>query len=95
MILVVGSTGILGGMVTWINNDEAEHTVTTKDKLLDSPHLKTINVKPGDSFSFKFEKAGTYEYFCSVNSAINWRTSRRTNSGRWPPTERCCLSSRG
>jgi insertion element IS1 protein InsB len=60
----------VGTTVTLINNDEAEHTVTTKDKLLDSPHFKTINVKPGDSFSFKFEKAGTYEYFCSVHSAM-------------------------
>ncbi len=60
----------VGATVTWINNDEAEHTVTTKDKMLDSPRLKTINVKPGDSFTFKFEKAGTYKYFCAVHPAM-------------------------
>jgi plastocyanin len=60
----------VGTTITWINNDEAEHTVTTKDKTLDSPRLKTINVKPGDSFSFKFEKAGTYDYFCSIHTAM-------------------------
>jgi plastocyanin len=59
-----------GTTITWINNDEAEHTVATKDKMLDSPHLKTINIKPGDSFSFTFDKAGTYEYFCAVHPAM-------------------------
>jgi plastocyanin len=56
-----------GTTITWINNDEAEHTVTAKDKSFDSGALKTVNIQPGASFSLKFDKPGTYEYFCSIH----------------------------
>jgi plastocyanin len=57
-----------GATVTWVNNDDAEHTVDAKDGSFSSGGtLKTINIKPGDSFSFKFDKVGTYDYFCKVH----------------------------
>jgi plastocyanin len=53
-----------GTKVTWVNHDDVPHTVTSpsKPRLLDSSTLDT-----DDKFSFVFEKAGTYDYFCAVH----------------------------
>ena len=50
----------VGTTVTWINEDPVPHTVTTKDKMLNSPYLYK-----GDSFSYTFTEADEYNYFCS------------------------------
>jgi plastocyanin len=52
----------VGTTVTWTNNDADEHTVVAKDNTFASPALAK-----GQSFSFKFEKAGTYNYLCSIH----------------------------
>ncbi len=57
----------VGTTVTWINNDEAEHTVTAGDGLFDSGNIMTANVAPGASFSFTFTEPGTYEYTCTIH----------------------------
>lgn len=59
-----------GTTVTWINNDEAEHTVVAEDDLFKSENLKTILIQPGDSFSFTFELPGTYKYVCSIHRGM-------------------------
>lgn len=51
-----------GTTVTWKNLDGEPHTVTSLDGLFRSGGLDT-----GDSFSFKFEKPGTYKYACSIH----------------------------
>jgi plastocyanin len=51
-----------GATVTWINEDDAPHTVASSDKLFKSKALDT-----GDKFSFTFTTPGTYAYFCSVH----------------------------
>ena len=53
-----------GTTVTWTNKDEEPHTVTSADGGLTfkSPALDT-----DDKFSFKFDKPGTYKYFCSIH----------------------------
>jgi plastocyanin len=51
-----------GTKVTWNNEDPAPHTVTEVDGGFDSGTLD-----PGDSFSFTFEKAGTYRYRCNIH----------------------------
>lgn len=56
-----------GTTVTWINHDEAEHTVTASDGLFDSGNIMTANVAPGASFSFTFTEPGTYEYTCTIH----------------------------
>ena len=53
-----------GTQVTWINQDDIRHTVTSgvpekKDGRFDAP----LNGK-GKSFSFTFAQPGTYSYFC-------------------------------
>src|SRR5688572_10292901 len=49
----------VGEMITWVNDDSARHTVTSKDGVFDSGMMGT-----GQSFSFTFDKTGEYPYFC-------------------------------
>lgn len=53
-----------GTKVTWDNKDEEPHTVMSADggMTFKSPALDT-----DDKFSFTFDKAGTYKYFCSIH----------------------------
>lgn len=53
----------VGTKVTWVNRDDIPHTVVSED-------LTTFRSRPLDTdetFSFTFEKAGTYKYFCSIH----------------------------
>ena len=51
-----------GTTVTWTNEDDIPHTVTSSEKKFKSKVLDTDNV-----FSFTFTTAGTFEYFCSLH----------------------------
>lgn len=57
-----------GGVVSWGNDDVAAHTVTSgssssgPDGLFDSGLFM-----PGTAFSFRFEEAGEYPYYCMVH----------------------------
>jgi len=52
----------VGTQVTWINKDDVPHTVVSVDHKFKSRALDT-----DEKFSFTFQDAGTYEYFCSVH----------------------------
>ncbi|MGH3941298.1 MAG: cupredoxin domain-containing protein [Pseudonocardiaceae bacterium] len=50
--------------VTWVNNDNALHTVTVTD----GPQtFESELLEPGDTFTYTFTQAGTYEYYCAVH----------------------------
>jgi plastocyanin len=49
----------VGETVTWINDNSGRHTLTSKDVVFDSGMMGK-----GQSFSFTFDKAGEYPYFC-------------------------------
>ena len=51
-----------GTTVTWTNNDDVPHVVTTDDKLFRSKALDT-----DDRFSYTFTKPGTYSYYCAIH----------------------------
>lgn len=51
-----------GATVRWTNRDDIPHTVVSVDGLFESEALDT-----GDSFTYRFDKAGTYPYFCSLH----------------------------
>jgi len=51
-----------GTTVTWRNEDDIPHTVSSATRLFKSKALDT-----DDSFSFTFTASGTYEYFCSLH----------------------------
>jgi plastocyanin len=48
--------------VEWSNDDQRDHRITADDGSFDSGKLK-----PGDSFSKKFTKAGTWGYSCALH----------------------------
>jgi YVTN family beta-propeller protein len=52
----------VGDSITWSNDDGPSHTVTFKDG---SPGAKSL--APGQTFTRVFDKAGTYDYFCSFH----------------------------
>ncbi|KAB1072494.1 cupredoxin domain-containing protein [Methylobacterium planeticum] len=51
-----------GTTVTWVNGDDIPHTVVAQNKLFRSKTLDT-----DDRYSFTFETAGEYAYFCSLH----------------------------
>ena len=55
----------VGETVTWINDDSGRHTVTSKDGVFDSEMMGKEQ-----SFSFIFDKAGEYPYFCSPHPGM-------------------------
>jgi|SRR6185295_10642504 plastocyanin len=52
----------VGSTVTWHNDDGEPHTVVGIDGSFRSAALDT-----GESFAFKFTKAGVYKYICSIH----------------------------
>ncbi|HEX7901806.1 MAG TPA: plastocyanin/azurin family copper-binding protein [Planctomycetota bacterium] len=67
-----------GQSVIWMNTSKHEHTVTAraaaapdqdeKDKA--KPMFDSGPIKPGASFSYKFDKAGTYTYACTIDKTM-------------------------
>jgi len=51
-----------GTTVTWTNQDDIPHTVTSTTRAFKSKAMDT-----DDKFSFTFTTPGTYEYFCSLH----------------------------
>ena len=61
-----------GDSVTWTNDDNDIHTVTSGSS--EGPTIgqefDSGAIASGDSFTHKFEKTGTYEYFCSFHESM-------------------------
>jgi plastocyanin len=51
-----------GATITWTNHDDIPHDVVSTDRLFKSPALDT-----NEQFSHRFDKPGTYRYFCSLH----------------------------
>jgi plastocyanin len=52
----------VGARVSWVNKDDEPHTVVSDTGLFRSGALDT-----DESFSFKFDKPGTYHFTCSIH----------------------------
>jgi plastocyanin len=55
----------VGTTVTWTNLDSVAHTATA-----DAGAFNSGNLNPGQSFSFQFDKPGTYVYNCSYHPSM-------------------------
>jgi plastocyanin len=51
-----------GTTVTWVNQGNAPHTATHTGGAFDSGTLQ-----PGQSYSYTFNRAGTYAYYCQIH----------------------------
>ncbi len=51
-----------GTTITWTNRDDIPHNVVSTERTFKSPVLDT-----DEQFSHRFDKAGTYQYFCSLH----------------------------
>jgi plastocyanin len=52
----------VGATVIWTNRDDIPHTVVSTDGVFKSKVRDT-----DETFSFTFDKAGTYPYYCSIH----------------------------
>ncbi|HEY2138203.1 MAG TPA: cupredoxin family copper-binding protein [Xanthobacteraceae bacterium] len=50
-----------GTTVTWTNDDDIPHTVTS------TGHFRSKALDTGDKYTFTFTTPGSFEYFCSLH----------------------------
>ena len=62
-----------GTTVTWVNKDSAPHTVTAVDSSATdagTTGLFDSQLGQGQTFTFTFDKAGTYFYECTIHKSM-------------------------
>ncbi len=52
----------VGATVTWTNRDDIPHTAVSTDGVFKSKVMDT-----DENFSYTFDKAGTYSYYCTIH----------------------------
>lgn len=57
-----------GGTVTWTNNDTTTHTVV--DDLSNVGGPDSGNIPPGGTYSFTFNKTGSFQYHCTIHPSM-------------------------
>jgi plastocyanin len=62
MFMPTSLTVSAGAQVSWVNKDDEPHTVVSDAGLFRSGALDT-----NESFSFKFDKPGTYHFTCPIH----------------------------
>lgn len=55
-----------GTTVTWTNNEGVSHQLLFKNLDIESKVLQK-----GDTFSFKFDSPGEYDYICKIHPSMN------------------------
>jgi plastocyanin len=55
----------VGDTVTWTNDHREAHTVTSKSSAFDSG-----DIQPSQSYSHKFDKAGSFQYYCVIHPSM-------------------------
>src|SRR2546423_890042 len=68
----------VGDTVTWTNMDDAPHTVTTSSGPV---KISSPTLNKGDTFSFTFTQAGTYQYYCAVHPEMKASVTVNAGSG--------------
>ncbi len=54
----------IGTTVTWTNQDKSPHIIASNDKMFNG------NLHPKGTFSYTFNKAGTYDYHCNIHRTM-------------------------
>jgi plastocyanin len=64
----------VGNMITWTNEDFTPHTVTSGNMTTGKTGVFDSNImQKGSTFSFLFDKAGEYNYFCTIHPFMTGR----------------------
>lgn len=69
-----------GGSVTWVNDDDRDHTVTATSGGFDSGTMA-----PGASWSRTFPAAGTFPYLCAIHPDMTGTVTVLGAGGATPP----------
>lgn len=61
-----------GTTITWINNDSVNHLVASNPHPVhtDLPGFQSQNLSLGESYSFTFDKVGTFGYHCHLHPSM-------------------------
>lgn len=60
----------VGTTIKWINKDNSTHTVTSGIPGTPSGIFNSGNFGQNGEFSFKFDQAGTFKYFCNIHTSM-------------------------
>jgi plastocyanin len=63
----------VGENVTWVNHDDAVHTVTSNPRGKGTGGVRSRfdhRLTRDETFSFYFERAGTFAYHCTIHPAM-------------------------
>ncbi len=55
-----------GQSVTWTNNGQASHTITSNN----GNELSSSVISPGQTYAHTFNTPGTYNYYCSIHPSM-------------------------
>src|SRR5215217_7483825 len=72
-----------GTTVTWVNNDQTAHTMTATNP---AGLFGSGTLQPGQSYSFKFDKPGTYTYHCEIHPDMTGTVTVSGASASTSPT---------
>jgi plastocyanin len=72
-----------GDTVVWTNSDDVDHTVVDSGKAFSSE-----NLKPGKSFTFKFDKVGKFSYSCTYHPRMKGTITVAEDKDAKPPAGR-------
>jgi plastocyanin len=75
----------VGDTVTWTNNGNNTHTVTSGNESNPGTVFDAGSLTPGESFSFRFTTAGTFPFFCRIHGSSAMSGTITVNSGGEPP----------
>lgn len=60
-----------GAVIIWMNEDSYAHTVTAKGHTSKTKGLfDSGTLSKGQSFSYTFKEAGTFEYYCAIHPSM-------------------------
>ena len=61
----------VGTAVTFVNDDDAAHTVTAVEQVSQQPIFNSGDMPKGAKWTYTFKKAGTFKYTCGYHAFMN------------------------